>query len=175
MDAMLRRLGVATCLSLGGVLPTAQAQSTDGYHAIQVFPLVVDTASFTQRFHFQGTNPWDYWTMSAVFYPARGTAQAGPLICQSFLPSATGETSFASLRALCPGLAPGSAFGTLVLHSVEGGLFAGTSRVSNPLGMGFTVEAFPAHTFVAGQTAVTGLRRLAPQGGLPAFQANCFV
>jgi hypothetical protein len=42
-------------------------------------------------------------------------------------------------------------------------------------GAGFSVESFPAHTFTSSDTTVTGLRRLAPSGGTPAFQSNCFV
>jgi hypothetical protein len=109
-----------------------------------------------------------------VFYPARGIA-GGALTCTAFLPSTLGETSFASLRELCPGLPAGSVFGTLVVRTDDGAVFAGSSRVSNPAGMGFTVEAFPAHTFSAADTAVTGLRRLSAQAGQPAYQTNCFV
>jgi hypothetical protein len=175
MNVRTRTPGAAALLALAMATPGAQAQSTDGYHAIQVFPLAVDTASFTQRFHFQAANPWDYGSVTPTFYPARGVAQATPLECTSFMPSTLGETRFASLRELCPGLAAGSVFGTLVVHSDDGMVFAGASRVSNPAGVGFTVEAFPAHTFSAADTAVTGLRRLAAQGGHPAYQTNCFV
>ncbi len=59
------RLG--TPLLLGALLSvfalwnssTAVAQSTDGYHAIQVFPIVLDSASFAQRFHFRATASGD--------------------------------------------------------------------------------------------------------------------
>ena len=60
----------------------AVAQSTDGYHAIQVFPVAVDSASFTQSFHFRalefGTD-----TIEPTFYPA-GQAQLAPVACPSF-------------------------------------------------------------------------------------------
>ena len=165
----------AIALLLASSAHVAQAQSTDGYHGIQVFPIVVDSASFTQRFHFRATYPWDLTTLDVKFYPAQGTAQAVPLTCPSFSMLALGEISFSSLRALCPGLVPGSAFGTLVVSDASGLAFAGFSRVSNPAGAGFTVEAFPAHTFTSAVSAVTGLRRLAAQAGAPAFQSNCFI
>jgi hypothetical protein len=174
MNARINRLGAAALLCVAASCPAVRAQTTDGYHSILVFPLVVDTASFTQRFHFQGTNPWDYPVMTPVFYPARGIA-GGPSTCTAFLPSTLGETRFASLRDLCPGLPAGSVFGTLVVRTDDGAVFSGASRVSNPAGMGFTVEAFPAHTFSAADTAVTGLRRLSAQAGQPAYQTNCFV
>jgi hypothetical protein len=49
------------------------------------------------------------------------------------------------------------------------------SRVQNPLGMGFSVEGFPAHTFTGAATVVSGLRRLAATSANPAYQSNCFV
>ena len=49
----------ALALMLAGSAQMALAQSTDGYHAVQVFPIVVDSASFAQRFHFRSTYPWD--------------------------------------------------------------------------------------------------------------------
>jgi hypothetical protein len=166
----------ALALLLAGSAQVALAQSTDGYHAIQVFPIVVDSASFAQRFHFRAPYTWDGGAIAVKFYPAQGTAQVGPLTCPSFSLPELGERRFSSLRELCPGLAPGTtAFGTLVVSTASSQSFAGFSRVSNPQGNGFSVEAFPANTFTSAISAVTGLRRLAAQGGAPAFQSNCFV
>jgi hypothetical protein len=162
-------------LVLAGAVPSAQAQSTDGYHAIQVFPLVVDTASFTQRFHFRAAGPWEPIEVTVHYYPAQGTAQATPLDCPSFAIPVQGEKRFTSLRELCPALPAGSAFGTVIVRAQSQDLFAAYSRVSNMTGAGFSVESFPAHTFTSSDTTVTGLRRLAPSGGTPAFQSNCFV
>lgn len=156
-------------------MQVAQAQSTDGYHAIQVFPIVVDSASFAQRFHFRATYTWDPTEVLVKFYPAQGTAQPLPLTCPSFTLLDLGERRFSSLRELCPDLVPGTAFGTLVVRTESGQSFAGFSRVSNPAGNGFSVESFPANTFTAAVSAVTGLRRLAAQSGSPAFQSNCFI
>jgi hypothetical protein len=109
------------------------------------------------------------------YYPAQGTAQATPLDCPPIYVPVFGEKSVASLRALCPGLAPGSQFGTLVVRADVTQVFAAYSRVSNAAGAGFSVEAFAANEFTSAFTAVTGLRRRAASGGSPAFQSNCFV
>jgi hypothetical protein len=160
----------------------ALAQSTDGYHSWQVFPVVVDSTSFVQRFSFTTSN-----TFPVTVYPTFNTGIGAPSItpdnCPSFIIPANGKIAFASLRDLCPQLSPGSLFGFLTLRSGPSSddmysdipVFAGVSRVSNAAGAGFSVEAFPAHTFSPANTAVTGLRRVAATGGSPAYQSNCFV
>lgn len=153
----------------------AVAQSTDGYHAIQVFPVVVDSTSFAQRFHFRATASGDAFPIDVKYYPGQGTAQTTSLACPSFVMPALGERRFSSLRELCPDLVAGKAFGTLVVSTTSGEVFAAYSRVSNPQGIGFSVEAFPANAFTSAFTAVTGLRRLAAQTDQPAFQTNCFI
>ena len=164
--AALTLLLSATCV---------RAQSTDGYHAIQVFPIVVDTASYAQRFSLR--NPYSRpVNLSADYYPANGTAQPGPLHCPDVVLPVSGIATFPSLRAICPALVTGSAFGTLVLRSPGTDAFAGYSRVSSASGIGLAVEAFPAHVFSSTTDAmVTGLRRSAATTGTPAFQSNCFV
>jgi hypothetical protein len=172
----VRTLLASLALAATALGPTAAlAQSTDGYHAIQVFPVVVDTASFAQRFHFRAAFPWEGFQLQLRYYPAQGTTQATPLDCPAIDLPTLGEVSVPSLRALCPGLPPGSAFGTLVVRAEYATVFAGYSRVSNAQGAGFSVEAFPANTFTSATAAVTGLRRRAASGGAPAYQTNCFV
>jgi hypothetical protein len=83
--------------------------------------------------------------------------------------------SFTSLRQICPGLAAGSMFGTLVLSADSIDKFAVYSRVSNAAGAGFSVEGFPANNFSSATTLVTGLRRSAATASAPAYQTNCFV
>jgi hypothetical protein len=160
------------------------AQSTDGYHQLQVFPVVVDTASFTQRFEFT-TPVSNSLLLHPTFHPAEGTAQAatGPVSCPARTLAARGAIAFPSLRDLCPGLVAGSAFGFLrVDATVEFGsvsyvmpLFAGYSRVSNPQGVGFSVESFAASTFTSAESVVSGARRLAATSSSPAYQTNCFI
>lgn len=164
---------LAACLfaSLG---QDATAQTTDGYHALQVLPIVVDTASFAQRIVIRNPNQQAI-TLGAMFRPAEGTAQAALLTCPGFEVAADSEVTFASLRALCPALAAGSNFGMLQLGGSGPATFSVYSRVSNPAGEGFSVEAFPAHVFTSATSVVTGLRRSAATADAPAFQSNCFV
>jgi hypothetical protein len=170
----------ALLLLLGpALLPGARAQSTDGYHAIQVLPVVVDTDSFTQRFVFRNPDESAPLTVVATFYPADGTAERAVtpegVECPPLLVPAAGQASLASLRALCPGLSAGSAFGMLLAHSGSSRPFALFSRVSNAAGSGFSVEAFAASEFTVSASVVTGLRRSVATGTTPAYQSNCFV
>lgn len=161
------------------------AQTTEGYHSDQVFPVVVDSTTFAQRFHFRTQNS-SFVTLSVKFFPGDGTVHAntGPVQCNSVAIAPRGTTHYASLRHLCPGLVTGSAFGFLrvrALPSSDGMIddipvFAGFSRVSNYAGAGFSVEAFPANTFnTPGGAVVTGIRRRAASANSPAYQTNCFV
>ena len=164
------------CLSSG----TALAQSTDGYHSIQVFPLVVDTLSFATRLNFRNPNPVSL-TIKNKFFPAIDTGQAaiGPLVCNNVVVAAGKTATIGGLRVLCPGLPLGtsSQFGFLVSSEVTNGSlpFAGFARIANPLGNGHTVEAYPAHTFTAADSVVNGIRRLAKTASDPAYQTNCFI
>ena len=63
------RLCLAGSLFLGlGLSGGALAQTTDGYHSIQIFPVVVDTASFAQRFKLRNPNTSSI-TITPRFYP----------------------------------------------------------------------------------------------------------
>lgn len=162
-------------LALALTAPSARSQSTDGYHSIQIFPVVADTASFTQRFHFRKLLAATT-LISPVYFPARGTSQSGPLACPSFeIPNL--ERMFTSLRELCPDLPGGPQFGYLRLTQTGPAerAFSGYSRASNSAGLGFSVEAFPAHSFTESFVSVSGIRRLAAASGAPAFQTNCFI
>ena len=174
----------AAGLMLLALAPDARAQSTDGYHSIQVIPVVVDSASFAQRFNFTTPNQFPV-TVQVKFFPGDGTAQAatGPVTCNDVAIPANGAIVVSSLRTLCPGLVSGTAFGFLHLQSAPSSdgmfsdipVFAAFSRVANPQGNGFSVEAFPAHTFTSASSVVTGLRRLASTSNSPAYQTNCFM
>ncbi|OGT59219.1 MAG: hypothetical protein A3E01_20580 [Gammaproteobacteria bacterium RIFCSPHIGHO2_12_FULL_63_22] len=166
---------VLVALALVGS-PAARAQTTDGYHSYQVFPVVVDTAAFAQRFVFKNPSNADI-TIRARYFPESSTSQATPLTCPDFVVPFFRSVAKASLREICPDLAAGSQFGFLHTSIAGGGfqLFAGFSRVSNPQGQGFTVETFSAATFTSSDTVVNGVRRLAATPSAPAFQTNCFV
>ena len=167
---------IAGSLFLGlGLSGSALAQTTDGYHSIQVFPVVVDTASFTQRFNFRNPNDASV-TITPKYYPATGTT-AAITTCPDFVIAAGKTATFLTLRAMCPSLAAGSQFGFLYTSELSASSlpYAGFSRVANPQGNGFTVEAFPAHTFTSADSVINGLRRRAASGANPAFQTNCFL
>jgi hypothetical protein len=172
----LRHCALALCVAASLAAGTASAQTTDGYHSIQVFPVVVDTASFTQRFSFRNPNAAAV-TITPKYYPATGTT-ATQTTCPNVVIAAGKTATYTSLRALCPSLAAGSQFGflytseTVLTDSLP---YAGFSRVANPQGNGFSVEAFPAHTFTSSDSVVNGIRRLAASGGSPSFQTNCFL
>src|SRR3990167_1852941 len=169
----------AACLCLPLVLlfaSSAPAQTTDAYHSIQMFPVVVDTASFTQRFSFRNPNAFPI-SIQPTYFPAVGTSQATPLICAPGMVAAGKTATITSLRAMCPALAAGSQFGFLHTTLSGGGYFtyAAFSRVAKPQGNGFSVEAFTAKQFTSADLVVNGIRRMAATPSSPAFQSNCFL
>jgi hypothetical protein len=173
----LKKLALAAGLCAAGFTShDAFAQTTDGYHTIQIFPVVVDTASFTQRFTFRNSNATSI-TIQPRYYPAETTSQGTPFNCPSFAVAANTVVGFATLRAMCPALAGGSQFGFLRVYETHSANlpFAAYSRVSNAAGAGFSVEAFPANTFTSADAVAIGLRNLAASGGSPAYQTNCFI
>lgn len=177
LSSMKSLAAAMLCLASVTGAGVARAQSTDGYHAIQVFPVTVDSAAFTQRFTFRNSDA-AAMTLEVDYLPGTGTTQATTLFCPDVVIPANGQATFASLRALCPALATGSQFGIVYVHDAAEARkhsFAAYSRVSNAQGIGFSVEAFPAHTFTSADGVVTGLRRLAATASSPAFQTNCFV
>ena len=177
--SMSRNVLLAGCACIAAVFAPAGAlaQSTDGYHTIQVFPVVVDSASFTQRFTFRNPSATTAVSVAPLYHPGNGTSQPAPLACPQFTVPANGQRVFTSLRQLCPALAGGTQFGFLYTSEDDGANlpYAAFSRVSNIAGNGFSVEAFPAHTFTSADVVVTGIRRLAATAGSPAYQTNCFI
>jgi hypothetical protein len=174
-SASFRRTAFACLLALCAS-GAAQGQSTDGFHTIQVFPVVVDSDSFAQRFTFRNPNPTAL-TIAPTYYPANGTSQAAALACPAVVVPADSDVTLSSLRTLCPALAAGSQFGFLYTYQ-DGAAnlpYSGFSRVSNPQGQGFTVEAFSAQEFTSADATVSGIRRLAATPSSPTFQTNCFV
>jgi hypothetical protein len=174
------------CFALAVLLTLATpvfGQSTDGYHADLVFPVVVDTDSYTTRLYFShqnGTPP----TIRLTYLPAEGTS-ATAMECVQFKVPAIGTRRFASLREACPALPAGSQFGMLRARlanpsefdatETSGFSFSGYARVDSAQGIGFAVESFPAHGFATGDTRVHGLRRSVATASAPAYQSNCFV
>ena len=175
---MFRKFAIAMGLCATAALGTgtAMAQTTDAYHTIQVFPVVVDTAAFKQRFTFRNPNATTV-SISVQYFPAVGTSQGVRLYCGSYDIAAGADRTFTSLRSMCPTLATGSQFGFLYATELSAANlpFAGFSRVANPQGNGFSVEAFSASQFTSADAVVTGIRRQAATASNPAYQTNCFV
>ncbi|CAN5116148.1 hypothetical protein BH11PSE14_BH11PSE14_10890 [soil metagenome] len=171
----------AVCLVAALASSHASAQSTDGYHSIQVFPLVVDTTSFAQRFSFRNPNSTTL-TIKTVFYPATNFASQSPQACNDVVIAPGKTATVDSLRNLClvtnvSSLPAGSQFGYLYMTQTGSTHlpFAAFSRYFNPAGVGASVEAFPAETFTSADLVVNGLRSIAATGGQPTYQTNCFV
>jgi hypothetical protein len=167
---------LATCaLGLGLAAGAANAQSTDGYHSIQVFPAAADTASFKQRFNFHNPDLVNVVTVTPKYFPSNGTTQAPNRVDCSPFDIPPGKTvRFVTLRDMCPTLAAGSQFGFLYTSSTGSRPYAAFSRAATPQAFGFTVEAFPASTFTSADSFVNGIRRSVASGGEPAYQTNCF-
>lgn len=181
---MKKLIGAAAGILALALSGNSHAQSIEGYHTDQVFPVVVDSTTFAQSFNFVTNNPSSV-TLTVKFYPGSGTAQAaiGPVTCNNVTMPAYASARFTSLRELCPNLVSGSAFGYLRARATASSdgmhddipMFAGFSRVSNYAGAGFSVEAHPANTFTSASTSVQGLRRMAATQSSPAYQTNCFI
>jgi cytochrome c551/c552 len=153
----------------------APGTSTDGFHSLQVLPIVVDTGSFSSEIYvFSPHNP-DFASTQIHFrfFPAQGSAHVGALDCGNQT-IANNSTVQYTLKTLCPGLAAGSNFGQLEAQELEAANrpFNVFVRVNNPQGQGFAIEGYPPHTFMRGTTWVTGLKR---QAAAPGYQTNCFV
>ena len=175
MSVLRNAPGIGFIFALMFASGSLRAQSTDAYHAIQVLPVVVDTASFTQQFSLYNASPSLAVGISPTYYPAQGTGEPASTNCPGFVLNPASDKTFGSLRQVCPSLAAGSMFGTLVFSASSTRTFAVYSRVSNAAGSGFSVEAFPANAFSTAITMVTGLRRSSATPSQPAFQSNCFV
>lgn len=86
-------------------------------------------------------------------------------------------------RSGCGTVVAPALFGFLALRAkpssddsfVDLPMFAVSSRVSNPEGAGFVVDAHAAATYGSAWTRATGLRRIAATANAPAFQTNCFI
>ena len=171
-----KKLAIAASLCAAAFTShTVQAQSTDGFHTIQIFPVVVDSASFTQKFTFR--NPNSSTVNIAMYYFPGGGPQTTGGLCGTYAVNANSDRTFDTLRNICPGLAAGSNFGFLWTYEVDAANlpYSGFSRVANPQGNGFAVEAFAASEFTSADASVPGLRRSAATVSAPAFQTNCFV
>jgi hypothetical protein len=187
MDWLCRiTAGLAAALLFAlGIPSPVRAQEMDGMHTMQIIPIVVDSATFRSRITL--FNPFgNELHFDATYVPGDGTSQAanGPLACGTVVVPGAVSVGFASIREICPGLPAGSQFGYLKLvrgndhgaaQPFHQNAIHAYSRVNNYAGQGFSVEAFPMHSFGPVRQVVSGLRRMAATLTSPAFQTNCFV
>ena len=155
------------------VAPGIHAQTTSGTSATIVVPLIAQTGSFGSEVTVYNPNGGTI-NVNAAFYDAQNTQSPGLKPCASFaLPAGRSvEFSVASQCAL-PAVAN---FGLLILTEQTGTQrFYGYVRTQTPQGVGFSTEGFPIENFNDQLQHATGLKRKAANGGLPAFQTNCFV
>lgn len=166
------------CVALLSMLPRgAGAQGIDGAGAIVIIPVVVSSASFATHVSVYNPSPFALTaTVQVTYFGAPGTTAPGQLSCGSLSISAGHSAEF-DFQTQCGLPAPtGGRFGLLQLVSDPTTVgvvpIVAFSRVSNPQGIGFSVEAFPVGTFEGGAQNAIGLKR---QAAAPGYQTNCFI
>ena len=160
-------------LALAGYSSFTAAQTTAGTSATIVVPVIAQTASFTSEVTVFNPNAGAI-TVHPTFYEAQNLPSPGPKACNNLTLGASRSSQF-SVATLCA-LPAGSNFGLLILAEATGTQrFYGYARTQTPQGVGFSTEGFPIENFNDQLQHVTGLKRVAASGGLPANQTNCFV
>lgn len=172
---MSRKL-IQASLLLAGLAggASALAQSPNGFASIIFVPLAVDTASFHTTLYVH--NPGGLVGVSATFYGATGTADAGTAIdCGTHSIPAASTAEF-DISTLCT-FSGVSNFGTLKLveqNPNQPQPISAYTRVQAAGGDGFSTEGFPIGNFAddLGKSVVLGLKR---QAAAPGYQSNCFA
>ncbi len=149
----------------------------DGAGTTIVIPLVASTASFTSEIQIKDQSGTAR-TVNIQFYEAESSITPGPKTCAAVSLGAL-ESKTVTVAGQCT-LTADSHHGFLILSDGSANkdkLFFAYSRVSNPQGIGFTVEGFPIGHIGGGDSnsEVDGVKRTAATGSAPAFQTNCFV
>ena len=172
---MLSRVLASCALASLAMANTANAQSTLGFGAAIVIPVVAQTLSFSSEIFVH--NPLgSALTVDVTLIEATTSFAPGPKSCTQLAVPAGGSVSF-QLLAQCS-LDPSKAhFGMLVIQDASAeavnAVFA-YSRTQNPQAIGFSVEGFPAGGLSGQSQRVNGLKRVLPPASTP-FQTNCFV
>jgi len=140
----------------------------DGVGTHLVFPVVVSTPSYTSQVYLLNVDAAPV-NVSITYYGAGVTSSPGPRSCGT-LSIGTGVTLAFDFKTICSSLGAGGHFGLLRVES--SGLVSGYSRVSNPQGNGFSVEAFRSGEFSGQDLDVLGLKKSSLG---PGYSSNCFV
>ena len=157
----------------GTVGLSALAQTTAGTSATIVVPLLAQTGSFASEVSVYNPNGASI-TINPAFYDAQNTLSPGLKPCTSLVLAAGRSVEF-SVASQCA-LPAVANFGLLLLTEQTGTQrFYGYVRTQTPQGVGFSTEGFPIENFNDQLQHATGLKHKAANGGLPAYQTNCFV
>jgi hypothetical protein len=147
----------------------------------QLIPVVASTASFVSDISIVNAANNTPLTINMTFYEAETSSTPGPKVCTPVNVPADGALTvrLAGVNGQCT-LGAGNHHGFVILSDAspaKEGLFAAYSRVSNPQGIGFSVEGFPIGHIGGGEefSGVPALKRAAATAQTPAYQSNCFV
>jgi hypothetical protein len=155
---------------------SASGQSTIGYGAEVVIPVVAQTPSYASEVFV--SNPYaNASTVSVNVTFVEGTTSSTPGLksCTPISVPAKASVSF-TLATQCS-LSATSHFGMLILKDAAAEAvhpFFAYSRTQNPQGIGFSVEGFPTGNLSGQSQRVFGLKRVLAATPIP-FQTNCFV
>ena len=145
-----------------------------------LIPVVASTASFISEISIVNA-AGTALTLNMTFYEAETSLTPGQKVCTPVNVPADGALTvrLAGVGGQCT-LVPGSHHGFVILSDAspaKEGLFAAYSRVSNPQGLGFSVEGIPIGHIGGGETDsyVPAVKRAAATAQTPAYQSNCFV
>lgn len=163
--------------ALLGALVSGHAQasaSVDAAASYITFPVVAQTASYSSEVTIYNPNAGTA-NLEVGYVGGNGTAAPGLRTCAPLAIAANQAVQF-DVGTQCS-LPAGSHFGILHVHEPASATTTptpvhGYSRVTNPLGLGFSVPAFPVNVFESSRSTVIGLKR---QVAAPGYQTNCFV
>lgn len=177
VEKMMNAARVALVLVIALASAGRAAAQVDGAATTMLIPIVASTASFTSEFTIKDQSGTAR-SVNMQFYEATTSATPGPKTC-SAVSLAAFEVKTVTLAGQCT-LTAASHHGFVILSDASANkdkLFYAFSRVSNPQGIGFSVEGYPLGHIGGGESysEVPGVKRKAATASSPAFQSNCFV
>jgi hypothetical protein len=164
-------LSIALCIAADARAQIAGAATTI------LIPVVASTQSYVTEITVKDASGTSR-SINMQFYEAETSATPGPKACAPIATVAY-QTKTVTVAGQCP-LAAGSHHGFVILNDAsvpKEKLFYAYSRVSNPQGIGFSVDGYPIGHIGGGDVAqeVQSVKRKAATASTPAYQSNCFV
>ena len=166
-------------LLLLAAVPVERAVAqVDGAATQIIIPSAATTQSFKSEIILKDQSGTSR-SISMTFYEAQTSATPGAKPCMA-VALAPFETKTVTLAVQCGTLTAQSHHGFVILTDASANrdkLFYAYSRVSNPEGIGFSVEGYPIGHLGGGESysEVAGIKRKAATASTPAFDTNCFV